>query len=238
MKHILFSFCLLSYLWSFSQTTPVDNPISITKLGDWVTQKVSGDDVAKALGTSTLETITPNETIWQYKFNRDVCTLYFDKDRKLTRVTFINQVPVAVNNLSYEKIKAAKTASSKKEIMATFGRPSQLSATGMEEVWYYSTAEKTLLFYFDLANADHIKRYSYSEDSRRETALTSSVPTAFHVGETTISEVEGLLGKPSKLTLESEGQEQWFYQSQRSTLLVMFDKQSKLRDFSFQRNGN
>lgn len=242
MRPIFFALCLLGNLWSFSQSTPPNKPIALSELGDWVTKKISLDEVANVLGTSTQETVTPNETIWQYKFGGDIYTLHFDKDRKLSSVIFFDQVPVSVANLSYEKVKRAKTVNTKQEVIAAFGQPHQLAAKGSEEAWYYLIADKNghkgLVIDFDLANASQIKRYSYNEEAKRETALPASITTSFHVGASTISEVEALLGKPSKLTMESEGEEQWFYHSQNSTLAVNFDKQSKLRDFSFERNPN
>jgi outer membrane protein assembly factor BamE (lipoprotein component of BamABCDE complex) len=186
--------------------------------------------------------MTPNETIHQYRYDDDIYTLHFDKGRKLFGVIFLDKALVSVANLSYERVKGAKMINNKQEVIAAFGEPHQLAAMGSEEVWHYIIADKDghkgLVIYFDLANAGHIKRYSYSEEVKRETALSSGITTALHVGASTINEVEALLGKPSKLTMESEGDEQWFYHSQNSTLAVIFDKQSKLSDFSFQRNAN
>jgi outer membrane protein assembly factor BamE (lipoprotein component of BamABCDE complex) len=241
MRYIFFSLCLLANLWSFSQINPANKSIALMELSDWVTKKISINEVTKTLGTPIQEAVTPYETNCQYNYDGDIYTARFDKDGKLSSITFLDQVPVSVVNLSYEKVKEAKTVNNKQAVLASFGKPHRLEVMGSEEVWYYIIADKEghkgLVVDFDLANAGRINRYSYDEEVQRETALTSSITTAFHVGASTSSEVEALLGKPSKLMMDSDGEERWFYHSQNSTLGVIFNKQSKLSDFYFQRNN-
>lgn len=234
------SIALLISACVFGQGNPTNKTLDLNVIGSLVANKATVHEVTDKFGQATEELVRPDHTLLQYKLDDNLYLLKFDKERKLYDFVFVNQSKKQPE-LSYSDIKQARNFATKAEIKSKLGQPTQVTANDKNEVWYYTVeentaAQKTLIVRFDLSAPSVVKSYNYYADSDDAAAFSSEVINSFIKGATSSTDIENKLGKPSKIILDSES-ENWYYTSKNTTLIVYFDKQSRVNDFLYQRSS-
>ena len=239
-KLILFLLFCIS-LNVIGQKSSSAKDIDITTIGTLLAKKATVSQAIQMLGEPIEQIANPERTLLQYENENNLYALKFDKDKKLYDFVFINKSKNPVDKIGYETVKQARDVKTKKEINSKLGLPSQISANGDIETWYYTfegnKVQKTLIVRFDLTNPEIVKSYSYTIFFNNEKAVSSLSISDLVVGSSTNHDVENKLGNPSQLILDKD-QEKWYYLNPQSTLLVYFDKQSKVNDYVYHKGSN
>lgn len=224
------------------QNNSTNKTVDLTIVGSLVANKATVREVTDKFGQATEELARPESTLLQYKSNDNVYLFTFNENRKLYDFIFDNQSKNLPDRLTYSDIKQARTSKTKAEIQKKLGQPTKIIIHDQNETWYYSAGDeaapqKTLIIGYDLTSPTIVKSYNYYANFDSVAPFSSEVINSFIKGSTSSADIERKLGKPSKIIMSNES-ENWFYTSKKSTLIVYFDKQSKINDFLFQRSSN
>jgi outer membrane protein assembly factor BamE (lipoprotein component of BamABCDE complex) len=241
MKKIILSLLSFASLYAFGQNKSTAKTVDLNTVGSLVANKATVQEVTDKFGEATQELVRPESALLEYQLNGSVYLFKFDEKKKLYDFIFDNQGQI-LTDLSYADIKQARNSKTKSEIQNRFAQPSHIIINDENETWYYTVGEetssqKTLIICFELASPTIVKSYNYYADFDNSKAFSSDVINSFIKGSSSSADIENKLGKPSKIILNSE-REDWYYTSKSSTLIVYFDKQSKLNDFLYSRDSS
>lgn len=233
MKNQLISMCLLVSSAAFAQKT---EDLDLGSVSSLMQSKASPTEVMKSFALSPEEYTTPDYTILKYKSEGKDYMFRFSGDRKLTDFSYTNSNENQFNEASYSVIRHL-VHSSKKDLLHKLGTPAMITIHGNTETWSYRIHQqkgkrKMLAISFDVQTSD-VKSYNFCADNDVLKTVSSDMLTAFKKGITKIEEIEKALGEPSKLIV-TQNQEEWYYISADSRLVVYFDAKSHLTNYLFE----
>jgi outer membrane protein assembly factor BamE (lipoprotein component of BamABCDE complex) len=242
MKKIILSLLSFASVYAFGQNNSTTKTVDLNAVGNLVANKATVLQVIDKFGEATQELVRPENALLDYKINGNEYLFKFDETKKLNNFIFDNQSKNSTANLSYADIKQARDFKTKAEIQNKLGQPNHIIINDENETWYYTVGEetspqKTLIIRFELTAPTIVKSYNYYADFDNSKSFSSDAINSFIKGSTSSADVENKLGKPSKIILSNE-KEDWYYMSKNSTLIVYFDKQSKVNDFLYSRGSD
>lgn len=204
--------------------------------------KATPGQVKATFGEASDEVISPTHALLLYKVGSKEYVFKFNEDKKLTAFVLDNKAENAAAQLSYSDVKEARIFTKKSDISKKLGQPTQVTIDNNNEVWYYKygnepLAEKVLIVNFDLLTPSIVKSYNYYADAHASSAVSSDILSSFTIGVLNLKEIEKKLGQPTKVIMNKQS-EDWYYTSPNTTLIVYFDKESRLNDYLFKKESD
>ncbi len=203
--------------------------------------KATPGQVKATFGEASDEVISPTHALLLYRVGSKEYLFKFNEDKKLNAFVFDNKAENAASQLSYTDVKEARTFTKKGDISKKLGQPTQVTIDNNNEVWYYKfgyepAAEKVLIVNYDISTPSIVKSYNYYADAHTSFAVSSDILSSFTKGVSSLKEIEKKLGQPTKVIMSRQS-EDWYYTSSTTTLIVYFDKESRLSNYLFEKKS-
>jgi|GEM_PF-4335667 hypothetical protein len=226
--------------WAMAQQAKIRLP-DLGTIEQLMASKATLKEANTRLGQASSESITPGNAYLEFRVGEEQWTLGFNDKHVLTDA-YYNSKSVKTSGLAYEDVKKASTLKDRQSVQERLGMPQRLVIRNGSEEWMFDVREgkddKRLVVTFDLNAGMAVKKYSYYARFNDKTGVAIAPETTdlLKKGYTTPAEMEKRLGLPSHIMID-QTKEQWEYTSDNTQLVIFFDAQSKLSDYTYRRKA-
>lgn len=186
----------------------------------------SATEVTAVLGTPGQALAQPGYQSYDYRFGSASLLVLFDSVQRVMGFQF-HADSTALQHLTYASAALLRHNLGRAEILEKLGLPLVMDAKGDRVLLLYRQGTALLSIRY-LPTAGQAYAFTYTEGNGQAAPVPIETLQQLKLQATTTEDARRLLGMPSRLTAEADG-EFWDYTSDTTRVSLQFDAEGKLR---------